>query len=213
MNLRPFLRALQAPSPPHTFNPWRDVDPSTDLPANAPAERVARLTAHLNIRARFVLIGEASGYQGCKVSGIPFTSERLILEGDIPRVTTQAARLSSRPRPWSEPSATTVWGTLHDLGIADQTVLWNAFAWHPHRPGNPHTNRTPTPAERAAGLPLLSAALALFPEAQVLAVGRQAQFALEQLGVAATALRHPSMGGATQFRQQLRAALRRSNSQ
>jgi hypothetical protein len=207
LKLDRLLHTLQQPSPPHTFNPWRDVDPQTDLGRSAPTERVARLAAHFSIRARIVLIGEAAGYQGCKVSGIPFTSERLVLEGKIPRVTASTARLSSRPRPWSEPSATTVWGTLHELGIAEHTVLWNAFAWHPHQTNDPHTNRTPTPTERTAALPILIAALALFPRAQVFAVGRQAQFALEQLNILATPLRHPSMGGATRFRQELRAAL------
>lgn len=203
-----FLDMLRAASPAGTFNPWRDRDPDTDLHADAPAERLGRLEAHFSTRAGHVLVGEAAGYQGCKVSGIPFTSERLILEGRIPRVTTRQARLSSRARPWSEPSATTVWGTLHDLGIAGEAVLWNAFPWHPHRPGELQSNRTPTPAERAAGLPVLAAALALFPRARVFAVGRQAQSALEQSGVAAIPLRHPSMGGATRFRQELHAALR-----
>ena len=34
----------------------------------------------------------------------------------------RTARLSLRHIPWSEPSATTVWGTLHALGIAETTV-------------------------------------------------------------------------------------------
>ena len=55
------------------------------------------------------------------------------------------ARLSTRARPWSEPSATTVWGTLRELGVAEVTLLWNAFPWHPHKPGNLQSNRTPSP--------------------------------------------------------------------
>jgi uracil-DNA glycosylase len=153
-----------------------------------------------------VLIGEAAGYQGCKVSGIPFTSERLILEARIPRIATDAPRLTSRPRPWSEPSATTVWNTLHSLGIAKQTILWNAFPWHPHKPGLLHSNRTPTPAERLAGVAVLKQLLDLFPKALVFAVGRNAEWSLLQLGRDATPLRHPSMGGAKKFAQQLQAA-------
>jgi uracil-DNA glycosylase len=156
------------------------------------------------IPARYILIGEAAGYQGCKVSGIPFTSERLILADEIPRVRSDGQRLTSRPRPWSEPSATIVWSTLRALGIADHTILWNAFPWHPHKPGNLHSNRTPTSAERELGLPVLEELLRLHPEATVFAVGRNAEWALQFMSRPAIALRHPSMGGATKFREGLR---------
>jgi hypothetical protein len=190
------------------FNPWTDFDPTTDADRSAPAQRLVRLRAHLNCTPRFILIGEAAGYQGCKVSGIPFTSERLMLEGTIPRLGLKLPRVSTRARPWSEPSATIVWGTLHALGIADQTILWNAYPWHPHESGNPHSNRTPTQAEREAGRPVLFALLQAFPNAQLFALGRQAEHTLAQLGISATPLRHPAMGGATLFRAGLRRALR-----
>jgi uracil-DNA glycosylase len=202
-----FLRALQSPTSGDVFNPWTHIDSSTDLATDAAVVRLAHLRAHLATDATCVLIGEAAGYQGCKVSGIPFTSERLVLAGAIPRVAPPPGRLSLRDRPWSEPSATTVWKTLHELGIADRTVLWNAYPWHPHKPRTLHSNRTPTAAERRLGLAVLAAMLRLFPGARVFAVGRNAESSLAELGVHNTALRHPSMGGARLFAQQLRAAL------
>jgi hypothetical protein len=39
-------------------------------------------------------------------------------------------------------------------------------------------------------------------------VGRNAEASLAEVGVVATPLRHPSMGGATAFREGLRRALR-----
>ena len=205
--LENFMQLLQQDTPEGVFNPWAHHDASTDLLADAPLRRQRRLRAHLAVRARQVLIGEAAGYQGCKVSGIPFTSERLILEGAIPRVASQTERLSSRPRPWSEPSATTVWKTLHALGIAPTTVLWNAYPWHPHKPGGLHSNRTPTRTERLAGVPVLHAYLALHPGARVFAVGRNAEASLAELGITATPLRHPSMGGALEFARQLQRSI------
>ena len=202
-----FLRALRTTTAGDVFNPWTHVDSSTDVAKDAAAVRLARLRAHLATDATCVLIGEAAGYQGCKVSGIPFTSERLVLAGAIPRVAPPPGRLSLRGRPWSEPSATTVWKTLHELGIADRTVLWNAYPWHPHKPGTLHSNRTPTSTERRLGLRVLAAMLRLFPKARVFAVGRNAEGSLAELGVNHTALRHPSMGGARAFAEQLRAAL------
>jgi uracil-DNA glycosylase len=199
-----FFRSLKVPTGVHTFNPWTDHDPDTDNHPDAPKHRLARLKAHLIPHARYLLVGEAPGYQGCKVTGIPFTSERLILESTIPRIGAPHSRLSTRPRPWSEPSATIVWGTLHELGIADEAILWNAYPWHPHKPGNRYSNRTPTTPERIAGLTALRALLNAYPDIRVFAVGRNAEAALNVIGQSSTPLRHPSMGGATAFRQQLR---------
>jgi uracil-DNA glycosylase len=208
-SLKTFLNLLAAPCGPLVFNPWRDHDAGTDAVANAPAARVQRLRAHLNTQARYLLLGEAPGYQGCHVTGLAFTSERLLMAGSIPRINIAGQRLSTRHIPWSEPSATTVWGTLYELGIADTTVLWNAFAWHPHKPGDLQTNRTPTPAERRLGQPVLMKLLQHLGDVQVLAVGQQAAASLRELGIEAKTLRHPSMGGAALFRQQLRAAVSR----
>jgi uracil-DNA glycosylase len=189
------------------FNPWVDRNAHDDLATNGPEARCLRLQAHLSIQPTHLLIGEASGYQGCRVTGIPFTSERLIAAGAIPRLGAYRQRLSTRHIPWSEPSATIVWSTLEALGIADTTVLWNAFPWHPHRAGHAHSNRTPTPAERTQGLPVLKALLRVFPRARVFAVGRQAEGTLRDMDRPAIALRHPAMGGATLFRRALKAAL------
>ena len=202
-----FLQLLTQPPGPQTFNPWTDLDPTTDAEPNAPTQRLVRLRAHLDCSPHSILIGEAPGYQGCKVSGIPFTSERLLNEGAIPRIDLRGQRLSTRTRPWSEPSATIVWGTLHELGIADRTLLWNAYPWHPHKPGNLHSNRTPKPDERESGRPIMLALLNAFPNARLFALGRQAEHTLAALGISATPLRHPAMGGATKFRAGLRRAL------
>lgn len=79
--------------------------------------------------------------------------------------------------------------------------MWNAFAWHPHKPGVPLSNRAPTKTELGAGLYVLRGLLALFSGVAVVPVGRVAERTLAALGVATMpALRHPAMGGASQFR-------------
>lgn len=199
LNVSAFLDLLRAAPGGPVFNPWYQGDPGTDDADDAPAARRERLRLHLTCNARVLLIGEAAGYQGCHVSGMAFTSERLILAGAIPRIVANG-RLSVRPRPWSEPSATTVWGALHELELAEHAVLWNCFPWHPHRPEELQSNRTPTREEYASGLPVLQALCALHPRAAVLAVGKGAQAGLRQLGREVPSLRHPSMGGVTAFR-------------
>ena len=194
----------------YVFNPWLQCDPldlreSTAPAILGPAGRLARLKAHFAISPALVLIGEAAGYQGCHFSGIPFTNEKLLTEGRIPRIAA-ATRLTSRSRPWCEPSATIVWGALRALGLAERTILWNAFAWHPFKPGCSYSNRTPTRAELESGREVLDGVLAAFRCAAFVAVGKVAEHALRQMGrkVHAT-LRHPSMGGAQEFRAGLAA--------
>ena len=177
--------------------------------APGPEGRLARLKAHFDVDPVLLLIGEAPGYQGCHYSGVAFTNEALLLKGSIPRMTLKG-RITSRLRPWCEPSATVVWGALHANGLAERTVLWNAFAWHPHRANQLHSNRTPTEEELRAGRDVLEAVVRRFRGARLIAVGKVAARTLTLLGYPPhEALRHPSMGGANEFRAGL-AALARS---
>jgi uracil-DNA glycosylase len=192
---------------PGLYHPWRDRCPQ-DARGNGPQARLARLAAHLDCDARWILVGEAPGYQGCRYSGIAFTSERLLLEGAIPRLPAATGRLSRRERPFSEPSATIVWKALDRAGIADCTVMWNALQLHPHNPGQPWSNRTPSAAELARGEPAMRRLTEAFPGARVIAVGRKAERLLSSTGVTIhAAIRHPANGGATAFAAGLLAAV------
>lgn len=189
---------------PGLFNPWRDQCPH-DMPGNGPQARLERLATHLDCKPRLILAGEAPGYQGCRYSGVAFTSERLLGEGAIPRIA-PPGRLSTRPRPFSEPSATIVWKTLYRLGLAEDTILWNALQMHPHRPGVPWSNRTPSDEELLKGAAALHLLIEAFPAARIVAVGRKAESLLQQMGLTpAGAVRHPANGGATAFASGLEA--------
>jgi len=144
-----------------------------------------RLRAYLDSRveAPFLLVGEAAGYRGARVSGVPFTSEQQ-LTGHGP----------------AEPTATIVHDVLEELGFAESVLLWNLVPTHPHRPGRPDSNRPPTRAEIAAGRPFLEE---LARGRKVVPVGRLAQ---EVLG--GPYVRHPSHGGAGAFRDGLGTAFR-----
>lgn len=189
------------------FNPYLEVS-ADDLPDNTPQIRVKRLAEHLDCLPRLVLIGEAPGYQGCRLTGVAFTSERLLLEGRVPRVRKAHGRLSSRTRPWSEPSATIVWNALDDLRIADCTVMWNALQMHPHIEGSPLSNRAPTPEELCGGTKALQLLRNAFPQAKFVAVGRKAETALRSSGIdLARQIRHPANGGKTEFLAGLRSVV------
>jgi hypothetical protein len=185
------------------FHPWREQCPF-DAEGSGPDGRLARLASHLDCEPRLILVGEACGYQGCRYSGIPFTSERLLLEGAIPRMPAVRTRLSQRAKPFSEPSATIVWKSLFRLGLAGDTILWNALPLHPHRVETPWSNRTPTDAELAVGAEALNLLSQAFVDAKFVAVGRKAEASLQRLGLQCDgAVRHPANGGAKAFFQGL----------
>lgn len=181
------------------FNPWADQCPHATQ-QNTVETRLMRLAQHLDCEARLILVGEAPGYQGCRYSGIAFTSERQLLAGTIPRVPRLDHRLSTRSQSFSEPSATIIWRTLYRLKMADRSILWNAVQLHPHMPGTVWGNRTPKTAELAYGRPALQLLREAFPLAHIVAVGKKAERALDLLGISYLAsVRHPANGGATLF--------------
>jgi uracil-DNA glycosylase family 4 len=140
----------------------------------------SRLRSYLECRAeaRILLVGEAAGYRGARVSGIPFTSERQVT--------------GSGP---AEATATIVHRVLAELGVEDEVLLWNVVPTHP---GGPSSNRRPTRAEVEAAAPFLEE---LTRGRVVIAVGRLAERVLD-----APYIRHPSCGGATAFEAGLREA-------
>jgi uracil-DNA glycosylase len=157
-----------------------------------------------------LLVGEAPGYKGCRVSGVPFTSERQILAGAIPRVSAEG-RMTKTGLSQTEKTATMCWGVLKEFSIGDCVVMWNAFPWHPHEPGNSYSNRKGkkfTPSERALGAVVLRAVLDLFPGVPVVPVGNEARDTLTALEVSALpSIRHPSNAGKPEFRAGLRERL------
>jgi hypothetical protein len=214
-----FPRLLRRSPSGAVFNPWWDVDEQNDIDRNAPAVRRNQLRAYLQQRlgkAKLVIIGEAVGYRGGHFSGIPMTSERILL-GRSKKVRVNSNDFFSKINPrrtsktevcpdgFSEPTATIVWGTLLRLGLRpDRFVLWNAFPWHSFdsRRGM-LSNRMPDKSERAAGLPALKVFLELFPCDKVVALGKIAAAQLGKLNVNAHYIRHPASGGAKLFRKQI----------
>ena len=140
-----------------------------------------RLRAYLEARAEapILVVGEAAGYRGARVSGIAFTSERQ-LTGSGP----------------AEASATIVHRVLGELGLEDEVLLWNVVPTHP---GTATSNRPPTRSEIEAARPFLAE---LVQGRRVVAVGRVAAAALD-----APYVRHPARGGAAAFADGLRRML------
>jgi uracil-DNA glycosylase len=142
--------------------------------------RRTRLAAYLDrsAGARFLLVGEAAGYRGARVSGVPFTSERQ-LSGTGP----------------AEMTATIVHRTLEELGLEDDVLLWNVVPTHPHHPGVPGSNRRPSAREVREAMRFL---VELAAGRRAIAVGRLAHSV-----IGGRYVRHPAHGGSARFRSGL----------
>jgi uracil-DNA glycosylase len=181
-----------------TFNQYAEAGP--DDVAGAPELRIGNLRAYLTERAEadVVALGEAAGYQGMRWSGIAFTSERDLARWGEPYRPTCSARR------WSEPSGTIVHRVLDELGAERRVILWNTVPTHPHRPGEPLSNRRPSIAEVEAGAPLAMRLVELVRPRTVVAVGRVAESVLP---AGTTYVRHPANAGGPAFREGMRAIL------
>lgn len=218
-----FVAELAAYRRPAVFNPWGESDSAHDIGPQAPLIRRRQLEAYLRERigvAGTLLLAEAIGYQGGHFSGIPMTSERLLLGGlshkgliaaDVFRPGPRRTSLATvKPDGFTEPTATIVWGFFKDSALDPRSVvLWNAFPWHPYHPAKGMlSNRTPSDEELADGHAVLRRLLELGRFDQIVAVGRKSAAQLAALGITAREVRHPANGGAGKFREQMREIMR-----
>lgn len=197
--LRRFINRLaNLPATPNAFNPWGRADShnairrkNLELYFLEVAER----------KPKYLLLGEAPGYQGCRLSGIPFMSEDIVLRG-IPeldmfgrakgyRKTTEFERIHK------EPSATIVWSAFSQHSFVP--LLWASFPFHPHQPGHPRSNRAPTKTEVELGQKIFQELAEIFRIKTIVAVGNVAHQSLSAIGISADKIRHPSHGGKNDF--------------
>lgn len=150
-----------------------------------------------------LLVMEAPGYRGCRLTGIPVTSRKVLLEG------ASALGMFGRDagyrnvddvgfeRVYGEQSATIVWTALSDFGALP--MIWNAFPFHPHQAGKGDSNRKPRAPEIEQGVVFLRRILAIWEFEQVIAVGNVAHETLQVLRPDCAKLRHPAHGGKNDF--------------
>lgn len=189
------LQALaDTPATKTLFNPFQD-------------ERLAQnLRLYLNYLAAqpitLAMIGEAAGHRGCALTGMPFTSPETLRDSGNDFFATHRDKLF-RQGDIFEQSGRFVWGVADSHGI--MPLVWNALPLHPHLPGKPRTNRTPTKAELELGEPLLRQVLDIFRPKVIVAVGRKSQESLGKLypELEFHTVRHPAMGGSNLFRAQM----------
>lgn len=184
---------------PHSVNPW-------DYTRGENAIRRANLKTYLEIilasQPKVLLVGEAPGYRGTRRTGVPFSAEKIVLTHPFFTARTEFT-IEHTDAPIAESSASVVWKTMDELKF--YPLIWASFPFHPHEPGNDLTNRAPTKDELTLGQTFLRQLIRLSDIKTVVAVGRAAERTLMQMDIPIAAhIRHPSHGGATQFKEGLR---------
>lgn len=152
---------------------------------------------------QMLFVGEAPGYRGAAISGVPFCSLRVLLddwEDPWGAFGSKSGYSACEPSEyWREATATLFWsGVAREMADWPLPLTWNAVPFHPVGP-DPASNRPVIQPEIAIGRPWLELILELFPNHIALAVGRRGELALGQLGMPCTAIRHPSRGGKQEF--------------
>lgn len=202
-----FVERLSAvPSGPARNNLFAAADPG-----NTQRRRNLEiyLQEMLDRAPKVLLLGEAPGFRGMRITGVPFTN-RTMFEGPANRfglfgpgkgyaLPEEAAGVAS------EPTATVMWDVLAELDFLP--LLWSACPWHTHVAGQPLSNRTPTAAEADLGTPFWQSLTEIFPIQTVVAVGNVAHRSLLRTGVDAPKVRHPAHGGRSAFKRGLQELL------
>lgn len=196
------LPSLQGKRP--LFNFYNQDLEQVDCPGGSAIRRtnLRNYLASFPERPTTLILGEAPGWRGCRFSGVPFSSEALLVEGLLPF---RGEASSLAPHPLDERTADQFWRALRRFH--PQFIIWNCLPLHPHLPDQPLTNRSPIYKEVLTFAPLLIELLDILKPKKVIAVGRNAQIVLRQNGVDALAVRHPSHGGARIFHRQIREIL------
>lgn len=159
------------------------------------------------LKPQIILIGEAPGYRGCRLTGVPFTSEHLLIN-NMPGLELFGKEAGYRlavekEKLLKEATATIIWEILLKYDVI--SLAWNAFPFHPHKQGNPESNRAPLKGELLIGEKPLIQMIEMFNIKKVVAVGRKAEETLNKLNVCCHKVRHPAQGGKNEFVEGIKA--------
>lgn len=199
MTPKHFVTQLAEFGAPSVFNPWGQhcsVHDRQDAAEKRRDNLIRMLEAILDARAETIWIARDLGYRGGRRTGVPLTDEIHLDHAGALMGGISFERATQGPVV-AERTAAIIWRVLAQI---DQPVmLWNVFPFHPHEADDPLSNRCHTRSERLATWSLLQSLIKMLRPRQIVAIGRDAQMALGEIGIPTRAARHPSYGGQSEF--------------
>lgn len=166
------------------------------------------------INPKIILVGEAPGYKGCRKTGIPFTSEYIMINKKSNKLKKINIKIFGRDKGYKptsknklekEITATIVWDILRKKELP---LLWNIFPFHPYEKTQ-EKNRKPTEEETKKGVKYLMNLREIFQIEKVVAVGKTAEKGLKDLtNSTIEAVPHPSFGGKNKFKEGINKILK-----
>ncbi len=157
------------------------------------------LNEMLSRKPKYLIVGEAPGYNGCRWSGIPFTSEAVLVNNPF---FNQNYKVRDINKPQKETSATIVWNCLDEMQT--YPLMWNAFPFHPYK-DKTNSNRAPNSQELKYGSEILQELINIFKidKENIFAIGKKAEGILSSYESfnSVKYIRHPSNGGKNDFIQ------------
>lgn len=189
-------------STPELTNVYSSEVPQSEICRDNLSNYLQRIRNNNN---KVMLIGEAPGFHGCRLSGIAFTCEENFTDDIIPGVMgkNMGYRIFSKGKPEKERSASIVWPKLKDWYNDHGSVplLWNICPFHPHKEGNIMSNRTPKKKEIERGIKYFLELVDIFDIQYIGCIGRKSFNTIEtmNLNISLEYLRHPSCGGKREF--------------
>jgi len=164
-------------------------------------------------RCDVLLVAEAFGYRGGRVTGVPLTSEAVIdthprFRHCFPDIVDAYIPCREKGAHRTESTASIVWRLFDELELDVAPCCWNIVPLHPFDvDAGLWSNRTPTRREIDTGAEFAVDLIDLLRPSLIIAVGKCASRGLSTAGIDHVAVRHPSQGGANLFREQMREIL------
>jgi uracil-DNA glycosylase len=154
-------------------------NPYQDGKNSVPYENLKKyLIKMLALKPSVLLVGEAPGYNGCRLTGIPFTSEYTIFDNKFLIGNSHDFKISDKKQ--KERTSTIFWNKINELKknkTFQLPLLWNIFPYHPHEKGNTDkSNRAPLKNEIDFGFVVLNELINIFESINMIyALGNKAK--------------------------------------